>query len=232
METFVQLIFIIALIKYCLRAVLSGRLWLLSGYAVLAAVVALAFYPVVIEQPLTIIPRMLADKETVTDTALLTAAEAIAGILISVYLIDNYFRPKIKRTRLAFFLKIIPGPLVFCAIGYFELLFFKFRAGGDFIITAILFASLLFTAIMIVGLSAKYALKGESLKLEVTVIFNMAILVVGLLISSSVADYNVSHAQAPVEWEAFAVFIISTVAFVILGKRLQNVNLKNILKKQ
>lgn len=232
MEIFIQLIFIIALAKYCLTAALSGSLWRLVGYAAAAAAVAMAIYPVVIEQPLTIIQQILSDRKAVENLALFTTVEAFAGIFISVYLLDNYFRPKAKRTKMAFIIKVIPGMLAFCGIAYFELLFFKFRAGSDFLTTAVVYAALLLVAVTLLGLLARYALQGESLKLEVKVILNMAILVIGLLISSSVADYNVSHAQATIEWEALTVLTSGAAALIALGAWLQKINIKNILKKQ
>lgn len=232
METLVQLIFIISLVKYCLKAALSGSLWWLFGYACGAALVAMALYPVVLEQPLTIITDMLADRTTVSNVALVTTAEAIAGIFISIYLLDNYFKPKAERSKLAFVLKIVPGVVVFCAIAYLELLFFKFRAGNDFLHTAALYATLLFAAIFTIGFVAKYAISGESLKLEVKVILNMAILVVGLLVSSSVADYNISHAQATIEWKALGALIVGAVALIAIGVWLQKMNIKNLFKKQ
>lgn len=232
METLLQLILVIALAKYCLTAALSGSLWRLVGYAAGVAVVALALYPVVIEQPMTMVTEMLSESTMVANIALVTTAEAIAGIFISIYLLDNYFKPKAQRTKTAFVLKIIPGVLVFCGVAYFELLFFKFRAGGDFLLTAALYAALLFAAVVVVGLVAKHTLSSESLKLEITVIMNIAILVVGLLMSSSAAHYNISHTQTTIEWKALVALIIGATALFALGVWLQKIDFKNILKKQ
>lgn len=229
METLVQLILIIALAKYCLTAAQSGNLWRLAGYAAGVAVVGLALYPVVIEQPTTIITELLTSRVAVSNIALLTTAEAIAGIFVSVYLLDNYFKPKTKRTKTAYLLKIMPGVLVYAAIAYFELLFFKLRAGGNFLVTAALYAALLFVAIFVIGLVTKYTLTAESLRLEIKVILNMSILIVGLLVSSSVADYNISHAQTTIEWEALLALTIGTVILILFGIILPKIKL---IKKQ
>lgn len=231
MEIYIQLIFIIALAKYCLKAALSNSMGILVGYAAAAAVIAFALYPAVIEQPVTIIIQMLQDKKIVENMAIITTAEAVTGIFISVYLLENYFKPKSGRTKKAFIMKIIPGILSLCAIGYFELLFFKWRAGNDFTATAVLFAVFLFIAIVAVSLLAKYILKEESLKLEIKLILNLAILVIGLLVSSSVADYNTSYAQATVEWAALIALICISFALAVTGLWLQKINLKKHLKK-
>ena len=114
-------------------------------------------------------------------------------------------------------MKILPGILAFAAIGYFELLFFKVRAGGDFFITAVLYAVLLFVGVFVTGIGLRKVLTAESLRLEVKVILNMTILIVGLLVSSSVADYNISHAQTIIEWEALIVLTVGTLILIILG---------------
>ena len=41
MEHYIQVIFVLALAKYCLKAAMTGRLWVMAAYAAVAAVVAL-----------------------------------------------------------------------------------------------------------------------------------------------------------------------------------------------
>ena len=48
MEHYIQVIFVLALAKYCLKAAMTGRLWVMAAYAAVAAVVALVLYPAVI----------------------------------------------------------------------------------------------------------------------------------------------------------------------------------------
>ncbi len=231
MEIYVQLIFVIASAKYCLKAALSNRFPVLTGYAAAAAITALIIYPAVITQPVTIISRMLENRLIVQNMALISTTEAIAGIFISIYLLDNYFRPEAKRRKKAFILKIMPGVLFFCAIGYFELLFFKFRAGHDFAGTAVLFAAILFTGILSVSSLMRLAIRNESLKLEIKLLFNLCILVFGLLISSSVADYNISYAQTDIEWKALAVMALTVIVLIATGIWMQQTDIKKILTK-
>lgn len=230
MEVYVQLIFILAMVKYSLKAALSNSLWILLGFAVGGAVAAYCIYPFVIAQPVTIITQMLGDQQVVQNMALLSTAEAIAGIFISVYLLDNYFMPKRKRTKRAFIIKIIPGVLAICSIAYFELLFFKWRAGYDFQETALFFSLLLFLLIAAVSLLIKYLLKWESLKLEVKLLLNLSILTLGLLVSSSVADYNISNAHATIEWGALIVMVCITLFFIAIGVWFNKIDIKKILK--
>ncbi len=234
METIIQLIFVIAIVKYCLKAAMSGKLWILIAYGVAMAAISFALYPIVITQPLTIITKLLGSRDVVENVALITTAESILGILVSIYLLDNYFRPKTKRSRLSKVLKVVPGVIVFFAVGYFELLFFKWRVGGDFIVTALLYSLTIFIAIVGLALLLKSIVDGESLKLEVKLILNFAIMGLGLLVSSSVAEYNISNAQSTIEWGALTPIIVGGTLLVAIGVWLHNINfnekLKNLIK--
>ena len=116
MELYIQIIFVLALAKFCLKAAMTGRFWTMACYAFFAALVSLALYPTVIEQPATVITNLLADRELVTDGAVLTTTEAILGIFVSVFLLSNYFKPKGQRRKSVFVLKVVPGILWIFAV--------------------------------------------------------------------------------------------------------------------
>lgn len=226
MDIYIQLIFIIVLVKYCLKAALSNNYYIILAYAALTGFIAFASYPIVIQQPLTILSDMLTNRETVENIALLTSAESILGIFISIYLLDNYFKPKSKRTKFAFIIKIIPGLLWLCAIAYFELHFFNLRVGQEFMHTAILYALLLFATVFSLSFILKNIVNGESFKLEVKLILNLAILTLGLLLSSSIAHYNISNATLSIEWGAMIALIVLVAIFIIIGIYLPKLDLK------
>ena len=231
MELLVQIILILAVLKYCLKASLAGGLRAILCYALGAGLFALACYPFVISQPVTIIEKLLSDKEIVTDGAVLTSLEAIIGILLSVRLIDNYFQPKQKRKKSLFVLKVFPGLLSPIAILYFELMFFKLRAGSDFLVTALLYAILCAAVITGLAFLLKYLAEGESLKLEMKMLFNIAILIIGLFVSSSVADYNISAAHQTIEWIPLLAFTLIAGGIVALGYFTRDIHFKELFKK-
>ncbi len=231
METIIQLIFVVALLNYCLKAALSSRLWVILGYGLALAVISFALYPIVINQPLTIISELLQSKSVVENVALITTAESIIGIFISIYLLGNYFRPKEKRTKLAKFLKLMPGVVALVGVCYFELLFFKWRVGGEFLITALLYSGILLVGVVGVALVLRYLVAGESLKLEVKLLFNLAVLFLGLLVSSSVADYNTSNAQTTLEWDALLAITLGSLLLIALGVWFYKINLSQKISK-
>lgn len=231
METLIQLILTVALCKYCLKAALTGSYKLMVAYAAFMAIIAFALYPIIIQQPTTIITDILASKEIVENIALLTSLEAIIGISSSIYLINNYFKPKAERTKAAIFFKVVPGLLSIIGITYYELLFFKTRVGYDFVDTAIIYAIIVAAAILLISSIIKNTLRGESIKLEIKVIFNITILITGLLISSSVADYSISHAQTTIEWEALIAATTASILLITFGYYSFKNNLNSKIKE-
>lgn len=230
METYVQLILVLALAKYCLKAALTAHFWAIVLYGGFAAIVALAIYPIVIEQPVNVVSTLLLDKALVANGAVITTIEAVAGIFVSVFLLDNYFMRKESRKKSVFLLKVIPGLLSVVAIAYFELMFFGWRVGADFMQTALLYSGGLFSLIIAVATTLKYLLRGESVKLELKVLLNVSVLIVGLLVHSSVADYNLSHADVHVEWSALATLVGLVVVLFFTGIYLPKINIKSLYK--
>ncbi|MBE9487575.1 MAG: hypothetical protein IMY73_00155 [Bacteroidetes bacterium] len=201
-----------------------------SVYALVASLVGLLFYPIVIEQPVTIIDFMLSNKKFVTDGAVITTIEAVVGIFTSIYLLDNYFKPKAKRKKAVFMLKVIPGVLFIIAIAYFELLFFKFRVGEEFISTALIYSAIVFSTVMFFSQILRYSIKAESMKLELKILLNIGILAIGLLVNSTIADYNLSYAETVIEWKAlFTLFGIVVLLFIV-GIYLPKTKIKSLFK--
>lgn len=229
METLIQIIFISAVVKFCLK-VSFGCLRALFSYAFFAAVWGMILYPFVISQPVSIVTSFLRNKPVVADGAVLTTIEAIAGILLSVNMMDDSFTPEKKRKKSVALFRIVPGALFFPAVGYFELMFFKWRVGGDFVTTSILYALLTGLAVFLLSWLFSVGVRGENLKLEMNLLLNVTILFTGLLINASVADYNVSGAENTIEWMAMIVLFFISLLLFVAGVFFSRIRIKNIFK--
>ena len=229
MELYIQIIFVLALAKFCLKAAMTGRFWTMACYAFFAALVSLALYPTVIEQPATVITNLLADRELVTDGAVLTTTEAILGIFVSL---SNYFKPKGQRRKSVFVLKVVPGILWIFAVAYFELLFFRQRVGADFGATAAIYAGIVFAVVLLAAGFIHLFVRHESMKLELKIMLNMGILLIGLLVNASAADSTVVYATVSnVEWGALAALTAGTACFFLLGLLLSKINFKKLINR-
>jgi len=231
MEQLIQVIFIIAICKYCLKAALGGSFKHICLYGFIATVFAISIYPFVISQSMNVIQTFLTNKKLVSDAAVITSFEAIAGIFISLSLLDNYFKPKNKRSNFIRIIKIIPGFICFIGIGYFELHFFKLLVGFSFEFISLFYGLLVFIGVISISYLLKYLLLGESDKLEFKIILNILILVFGLLVYSSIADYNLSNAQTVIEWKALGCLSLIIIACVAIGFFLSKINYKHLIQK-
>ena len=214
------------MVKFCLKAAMNSRHWVILCYAMGAALISLLMYPIVIEQPLTIISELLGNEKIVVDIAVITSIESIAGIFMSALLLDNYFMEKSKRKKYLKVLKVIPGVVFIFGIAYFQLQFFKVRVGADFLTTAILYSAIIFISTSITAFLLRNTVKSESLRLELKVLLNIAILVIGLLVSSSAADYNSSNAETVIEWKALGTMLLIASMIILMGYFLPKIKLK------
>lgn len=178
------------------------------------------------------ITNLLADRELVTDGAVLTTTEAILGIFVSVFLLSNYFKPKGQRRKSVFVLKVVPGILWIFAVAYFELLFFRQRVGADFGATAAIYAGIVFAVVLLAAGFIHLFVRHESMKLELKIMLNMGILLIGLLVNASVADSTVVYATVSnVEWGALAALTAGTACFFLLGLLLSKINFKKLINR-
>lgn len=237
MEQFLQFIFVLALAKYCVNAALTRRASVMALYAAVPAAVAFAIWPLVVETRGDVIASLLADTSLVADGALLITLEAVAGIFITIFVLDNYFMPKERRKRSIFVLKVLPGVVCFFAVAYFELLFFKASAGREFVTTALMYSALIFGVIMGFSLLLGYLMPGESTKLEAKILLDMVILFIGLFVNASIASYSVSSSHIELEFAPMLILLamISVLAIcgMVLFKTKHKINnrIKKILNK-
>lgn len=217
MEIFIQIILLLSLVKYCLKAAISGRLGYISIFTACAGVIAIGIYPIIIYSPINIIDTILNNQKIVTNGALLTTIESVAGIMLSIKLLDYYFLPKNKRTKWMRIFRFIPGFIFILSIAYFEMLFFSYRVGSNFLLSSLLFSLILMICIFSTSILLKYLIPHESQKLEFKIIINIIILFLGLLINSMVSDYNISAAKTVIDWWALISLLGIGLVFTLLG---------------
>ena len=99
MKTLIELILLFAIVKYSLKASHARGFKTVMYYALGAGIWAMICYPFIITQPVNIADTLLANREWIANAAVLTTVEAIAGIMLSASLLENYFAPKNKRKK-------------------------------------------------------------------------------------------------------------------------------------
>ena len=129
-------------------------------------------------------------------------------------------------------LKVVPGILWIFAVAYFELLFFRQRVGADFGDTAAIYAGIVFAVVLLAAGFIHLFVRHESMKLELKIMLNMGILLIGLLVNASVANSTVVYATVSnVEWGALAAQTAGTACFFLLGLLLSKINFKKLINR-
>jgi hypothetical protein len=228
MELLFQIIIILAFIKYCMKAGFFVHWGGMAAYALFVAVVAIAFYPFIIKTDSNVFERLLADKNGISDFAVLITIEAISGMLISVGMLGNLFSQ--KKQKWIKVLKLTPGVLIAGAVFYVELALFRSFAGMDFAWVAVICAVSLLMGTFLLSFLIKFLLPDYSTRYELKFLTNLILLLLSIFLNAGLADYNSSNYQANPEFTKLGVFAAIAAAGFIFGFILfKN---RNILRKR
>ncbi|MFI3278493.1 MAG: hypothetical protein SNH13_03085 [Rikenellaceae bacterium] len=225
MELLIQIIFILTVLKFSLKAAIHDKYWIIALYALGAAVLAMALYPFVVEMPANAASQLLKDRNLVTDMAVIITAETLLEITIAIIMLKGE-----KSGKIVSVLKYIPGVIIFAAVAYFELMFFRWRVGADFMQSAILYSVLTFAAILILCAMLRFIAPNSEMRLELKMLFNFSIFAIAMLVNSMVAEYNLSNNQSVIEWKAMAAILIIGAIVIIIGF-FTNEKIKQIFKR-
>lgn len=227
MEIIVQLILLLAIVKYSLKAALTGKWVIIIAYALAGGMIAFAIHPYIIKLPTDIISQTLKDKVEVSNWAIISTVEAIAGIFLSLSLLNDFLKPPKERKQSLFALRVIPGVLFCVSIAYFELLFFKHNTGTGFATTALIYSGILSMAIFLLSLFFKRFIADKAVQLELKMILNIAILLISLVLNSTIADYNTSNASYNLQWQPLLSFVLLVISVCCVGIYLYKSDLKS-----
>ena len=76
MEIVIQVILLLSIIKYCVKAALTGNYKGILLLSLFSSLVAIVIYPILIKQSVNVIDIFLANKAMVADGALLITIES------------------------------------------------------------------------------------------------------------------------------------------------------------
>lgn len=233
MEILIQLIFIIAFLKYCIKATMNKGMFSILAYSVALGIVILLIYPSVITKPITIINDILNHKDNLSNLAVIISSEALFGVWISLTLTNNHLTAHSqisKQNKTLKILSIVPeGILIILGTAYSELLFIGNRVGSNFMWSAILFALITIAAVATLALIFRYSINTYDLKIKFNLTLNLILLASGLFLSSSIAGYNNPNSIISIEWNALAAVLLLASLLFATGIWLDKININHKL---
>lgn len=214
MELLFQGILILVIFKFCIKAAFFYNKKGTLAYALFAGLIAIAFYPVIIETNTNIFSKLIVNKTAVSNIAVLITIEAISGMLISIGMLHNLFEAK-KQVWIKI-LKLTPGILILGAIYYIELVAFKTLPGLDFFWVAVITSIVIIIGVLIVSSGIFFFMPGNTMRYELKFIINIILLILAITMNAALSDYNRSSYNANVEFNKLFVFIgILTIGFLL-----------------
>ncbi len=225
MESLLQIIVLLAFVRFACRATFFRSLKGIGVFALLVAVVSFICYPIVIEQSGDFYTTLLRDATLVGNVAVLITLEAIAGMLLSIGLLNTLFRGK-KKSRLTL-LRYLPEMLIIGAILYAEQQMFYAFPGFSFRLTATITAVIFALAIGGLAFLMGWALPENSGRYELNFLINVFLLCVAILLNAGLSSYNTGSYQSDVQWLSMTIFFGIIGLLVALGFGLYQLKLKN-----
>ncbi len=225
MESLLQIIVLLAFVRFACRATFFRSLKGIGVFALLVAIVSFICYPIVIEQSGDFYTTLLKDATLVGNVAVLITLEAIAGMLLSIGLLNTLFRGK-KKSRLTW-LRFLPEVLIIGAILYAEQQMFYAFPGLDFKLTAAITAGVFALGVAGLAFLIQWALPENSGRYELNFLINVFLLCVAILLNAGLSSYNTGSYQSDVQWLSMVVFLGVIGGLVALGFGLYQLKLKN-----
>lgn len=218
MEIVIQVILLLSIIKYCVKAALTGNYKGILLLSLFSSLVAIVIYPILIKQSVNVIDIFLANKAMVADGALLITIESVGGIMLAIKFLDFNFLHKKRASKWMIIQKLFPGILFVFAIAYFEILFMSYRIGVNFLYSSLLFSFFIMLGVFLISMIIMFLVKEENQKIELSLIINLFILFFGLLVHSMISDYSISSAKTKIDWGAMATLFFIVIVFVVIGR--------------
>ncbi|QGY47598.1 hypothetical protein GM418_29195 [Maribellus comscasis] len=229
MESLLQIIFMLAILKFSAKATFYSKYWGVVLFALAAGIFAYAIYPLVIKNELKVFTGIFSERAKVTDLAIVITAEAIAGIMISMAVLHDYYVSTEKRKWFSFF-RPLPGIVIAGAIFYIELKAFYFFPGVHFGMAAFIIAGGLTLVVGILSVIIRLFLLVEDMRQELVFYINILLLLGAVILNAGLADYNQSSYNSDVGLPGLLAFLLLIYFLGAAGYFIQKTKNKGKLK--
>ena len=186
-------------------------------------------HPYAIEQSYSKYQSLFSNHAWMANLMVLQITEAIAGILLSIYLIQLEYNEPVKPVFK--YLIYIPGPIVFIAVFYFESIFYLTFAVLEFGKMAFILALAIPITFFILKYSLKRLVQEYDLRLELKFLMHLIQFFVAVVISIKLFELPIKSIPADEVHIQFITFLLVLVLCGILGMFFYNQDIKRIRRK-
>ena len=230
MESFISILFLLALLSFVIQLSLLKSNLPVAILLLMVSVGIFLAYPFAIEQSYSKFQEMLTKQEIVSNFLVIQIVECIAGILLSIFLIRMFYNePVISVFR---YLNYFPGIIVLPAFFYLESFIFLTIPGVSFKLLALLIALLVPAFIFGFIKLIRYLIPEYDLRLELKFVLHILQLLVTIIVSIKLFRLPVKSAVTDVPLMQLAVLLFLLIGVGIVGFVLYNRKIRKLLSEK
>ena len=225
-QTLTIILLVLAIIACSLQFSLFPVRKVIWGWLAGIAVYVYLMYSKAIEQSYSVFTEMISDSSLMTDFAVLLIIEAIAGLLLSIYLIRFYYNERVK--KYFHYFVYLPGITLFYAIFYLESYLFLQITGINFQWLAIILAIVIPLFLLTVKWIITSLIPEFDLRLELKFGLHIIQLVGAVILSVLLLSLPVKRMDIMISVNQLSVFLITVFVFAALGVLWYNFRMKQL----
>ncbi|TRX70933.1 hypothetical protein [Carboxylicivirga sp. M1479] len=229
MQTLVIILFVLAILSFSIQLQLFEKPWIMFACLAFVAVFIYGMHHLAIEQSYKTFRAALNNSSLMMDFVVLQVVEALAGLLLSIFLIrDHYNEPVKPFFKNALFL---PGIIIFPALFYLESLVFLQVHGMSFPVLAVGIAVLAILGIYLIGWCFKKLIPEFDLQLEMKFVVHLLQLSGGVILSVVMLRLPVQQAEhSAISLMPTLVMITCLLGGSLLGSFWYQIKIKRFIK--
>lgn len=228
-EALVIVLLVLAIASCSLQFTLFPLRRVMWGYLGGIALYVYLMYSRAIEQSYSVFKETLLNTSLMTDFVVVQVAEAIGGLLISIFLIRFYYNEPVKKYFQ--FLVYFPGIVVFPAIFYVESYLFLQASGMNFQVLAIVLA-IVFPMFLLIGKKFITNLIPDfDLRLELKFGIHIIQFICAVILSVVLFRIPTKTSDFPVCVNQLIIIVSAGLFFTALGVLWYNFQIKKLINK-
>ena len=215
METLILILIILAVLSLPVQLGFMEKRWSMALWLLAVAVFIYFSHSLAIEQSYGKFSQQLANNALMTDLIVVQVIEALAGLLLAIFIIRKHFGEPVK--RFFSFAIYLPGILVFPALFFLSSFAYFNFTGVDFQLMAVILAILFPLTLFGMYLFFKWLIPEFDIRAEVKFALHIFQLLGGIVLSVQYLKLPVNTAGYDYALHIKELTIMGVIALLIIG---------------
>nr|WP_320022821.1 hypothetical protein [uncultured Draconibacterium sp.] len=215
METLILILIILAVLSFPVQLGFMEKRWSMGLWLLVVAVFIYFSHTLAIEQSYGKFSQQLSNSTFMTDLVVIQVIEALAGLLLAIFMIRKHFGEPVK--KFFSFATYLPGILVFPALFLFSSFAYFNFTGVDFQLLAVILAISFPLILFGIHLFFKWLIPEFDVRAEVKFTLHIFQLLGGIVLSVQYLKLPVNTTGYDYALHIKELMILGSVALLIIG---------------